>query len=352
MARMFGKEYTREELYKRIGNIHQVAGIKESVYSGGWADGVKAITVNTGCLSIEILPSRCLDVSHGSFKGMPFGYISKSGVRNPTNFSKADPTSFLDNFCAGVFTTCGLHNIGSPAKRDGKQHHLHGEIANIPAENVSVSEEWKGDDCEFTVSGTVRHSRFYGEDLVLKRKITTALGARWFRVEDEVENQDLAPSECFLLYHANFGFPFLDETTKLVTSPIAKSKPRPGVPAERMKNFDSFALPKNGEEEICIYHTFKPNADGYAAACLFNPALRGGVGVYIKWKTDTLPCFTQWKMLRSREYVCGLEPGTALLEDPTKKELATAKLAPWEKRKFELEIGIVEGEQACRKLVY
>lgn len=352
MAKIFGKNYSRTELYKRVGNLSQVAGIREVEYASGRAAGTKALEVNTGRLSFEVLPSRCLDISHGSYKGVPFGYISKSGVRNPAYFSKADPTGFLDNFCAGVLTTCGLHNIGGPAERDGKTHYLHGEIANIPAEEVSVSEEWTGDECEFAVSGVVRHSRFYGEDLVLRRRITAALGGASFFIEDEVENIDFAETKCFILYHANFGFPFLDAATRLVTSPRVKSLPRPGIPAERAEGFDRFDVPQDGEEEICVYHTFRPDADGFAAACLFNPDLgKRGLGVYIRYDISTLPNFVQWKMLRSREYVCGLEPGSATLDDLTPEELAAAVLKPWEKRRFRLEIGVVEGEERCKELV-
>lgn len=352
MAKIFDKNRSRTDLYKHIGNLSQVAGIREYTYTSGWADGVKAISVNTGRLSFETLPSRCLDISHGSFKGIPFGYISKSGIRNPTNFSKNDPTSFLDNFCGGVLTTCGLHNIGTPIERDGKMHPLHGEIANSPADHVSVAEKWRGDECEFVVSGEIRHSRFYGEDMLLRRRITALLGAASFLIEDEVENQDFAPTNCFILYHANFGFPFLDAATRLVTSPLVKSEARPGIPEDRIRDFDRFAGPKDGEEEICVYHTFKPNADGFATACLFNPELgEKGMGVYIRFDISTLPRFVQWKMLRSREYVCGLEPGSAPLDDLTPEELAAAKLQPGEKRTFRVEIGVLEGENECRRFM-
>ncbi len=352
MADMFGKSYSRPELLRRTGSIEQIAGIREYTYDSGRAAGTKAISVDTGRLRFEVLPSRCLDVSAAGYRGVPFGYLSKSGIRHPAYFSKIDSTGFMDNFFGGPLTTCGLHNIGSPRELNGKKYELHGEMNNIPAEKVGVAENWNGDECEYVVTGEMRHSRFYAEDLVLKRKITAKMGGSSICIEDEIENQDFAPSMCLLLYHCQFGFPFLDAETKLFTSPAEKIEARPGVPPEKVRDCKRFSAPVDGEAEQCFYHYFKPDADGNAAACLFNPNLgEKGMGVFVKFDARTLPYFVEWKMLRSREYVCGLEPGTALLDDRDGEVLRASELQPLEKRAFKVEIGVVEGESECRRFV-
>lgn len=351
MTKLFGKEFSRKELYRRVGNLAQVAGISEYTYNSGYADGVKAVRINTGVLDFEVLPSRCLDISHGSYKGVPFGYFSKSGIRHPSYFCKADPSGFADNFFAGVLTTCGLHNIGGPSVYNGEQHYLHGEVANKPAELVSVKEEWQGDDCLFTVSGEIHHSQFYGHDLVITRKISAVLGQSVVIIEDEVENRDFAPSACMLLYHSQFGWPFLGPATKLITSPHESLKPRAGTPEDAVKTCDSFVDPADGVEEQCFYHKFKPDSEGRATACLFNPELgEKGMGVYVRYDMSTLPEFIQWKMLRSREYVCGLEPAACSLDNRDDATMRRIELAPMEKRRFRLEYGVLEGEAACREL--
>lgn len=352
MAEMFGKKYSREELLRRTGNLSQIGGIREYVYSSGRADGVRAVEVNTGPMRFEIIPDRCLDVSFASYKGIPFGYISKSGVRHPSYYNRTDPRGFQDNFLAGVLTTCGMHNIGPASECAGRMHQLHGGLANMPAEKVCVDERWDGDDCVFSVSGEVRHSAFYNEDLVLRRKISSRLGSSSFLVEDEVENQDFASSPCILLYHAQFGFPILDAAAKLLSSPIAGTVVRPGAPENAIDRFAAFGDPVDGAEEACFYHSFRPDALGWAGAAVFNPGLgERGIGAYIRYDTASLPVFVQWKMLRSREYVCGLEPATAPLDDRNADELAANTLRPMEKRRFRLEIGVVEGEEECRKLL-
>jgi hypothetical protein len=352
MAELYGKSYRRDELLRRVGNLGQVAGIREYTYSSGRAEGVRAVEINTGPMRFEILSERCLDVSFASYRGVPFGYISKSGLRHPAYYDKNDPTGFQDNFLGGVLTTCGMNNIGPASELAGRMHQLHGSLSNMPAEKIAVGERWDGDDCVFSVAGEVHHSAFYQGDLILRRRISARLGATSFLIEDEVENLDFAPAPCFLLYHAQFGFPFLNADARLITSPIVRTRLRPGTPSDRSGGFASFDEPEDGAEEVCFYHSFIPDAMGMAGAALFNPGLgERGTGVYIRYDTATLPVFVQWKMLRSREYVCGLEPSTAPLDNRTPGDIAANTLQPMEKRRFRLEIGIVEGEDGCRALV-
>lgn len=350
MPTLYGEKYTKADLLRRVGNLAQVAGVREYTYNSGKADGVRAVSVNTGPFTYELLPGRCLDVGFASYKGFPVGYISKSGVCHPAFYNRADPASFHDNFLAGALTTCGLHNIGPASECCGQFHQSHGRVANLPAEKVGVSEDWDGDECAFRVRGTVRHSSFYHEDLVLRRVVTSRLGGACLRIEDEVENLDFAPSPALLLYHAQFGFPFLDAESRLITSPRRSSIVR-GTGAEAdPEEFSRFAPPTDGKEEICYYHTFEPDKEGRAVACIFNPKLGArGMGAYVRFDTRTLPTMVQWKMLRSREYVCGLEPVNARLDNRSAEEMAGSMIAPMEKRRFALEIGVIEGEEECRE---
>jgi hypothetical protein len=349
---LFGQDLSRTDLLRRVGSFAQVAGIREYTYSSGRADGVRAIAVNTGAFSYELLPGRCLDVGLASYKGLPVGYASKSGICHPAFYNKTDPTGFGDNFLAGALTTCGMHAIGPGGECAGRAVQQHGRLSNIPAEKVGTRETWDGDECSFRVDGEVRHSAFYREDLVLRRTVTSRMGEAAIHIEDEVENLDFAPSPCLLLYHAQFGFPFLDTDSTLFTSPVRARVARPGTPETELATFNRFGQPTDGAEESCFYHSFEPDAQGRAAACLFNPNLgERGMGAYVRFDTRTLPLLVQWKMLRSREYVCGLEPATARLDNRSAEEMAENTLAPLEKRRFALEIGVVEGEDECRELV-
>lgn len=352
MAKLFGNEYTKEELLKKTGNLSQVCGIEEVMFNSGRGKGVEAIEIDAGDLNFTVLKSRCLDIGHASYKGFPLAYMSKSGLRSPEYFVEDKGKGFLDSFYGGLFVTCGLNNIGVDCQVDGREYGVHGEISNIPAEMVSARTFWEEDQYHFQVMGQVRHSRFYAEDLVLSRKIETELGSNKLIITDVIENRDFAPVPLMLLYHINLGFPFLDSRSRLYTTKIRKSWPRTPSAQKGLANFTSFSEPVDGIEEECFYHTFDTE-DGMVTACLFNPNLgEEGMGVYIKYDTKQLPEIIQWKMMRSREYVCGLNPATNYGEGRKQalenKEVSFIK--PLEKKEFSVEIGVTEGDTLIKTL--
>ena len=344
MAKLFGKEYTKQELLKKTGNISQVVGMKEYTFSSGRAKGVDAIDVNAGELKFTVLKSRCLDIGQTAFRGYPFGYISKSGLRAPEYFREKKAIGYLDSFYGGLLTTCGLNNIGNDCTVDDREYGVHGEIANIPAEMVTVKEYWDEDELFFEISGTVRHSRFYAEDLVLERKISTSLGSKKIIITDTIENRDFTRIPMMLLYHINLGFPFLDSQSELITPNLKKTWARTASAEKGLSTFDKFIEPVDGIEEECFYHEFNL-PDKQATICLFNPHLgENGMGVYLKYNTEQLPVFIEWKMMRSREYVCGFAPATNYVEG-RQKALETNEfnyIEPMEKKSFKIEIGITE----------
>jgi uncharacterized protein YdiU (UPF0061 family) len=93
MAKLYGKEFSKFELMKRIGDISQVAGAKEYLLTSGKADGVKAIDVKTGTgLSFTVLPSRGLDIAWADYKGQAIAFISKTGVVAPAYYNPDELT--------------------------------------------------------------------------------------------------------------------------------------------------------------------------------------------------------------------------------------------------------------------
>ena len=353
MAKIFDKNYSREELLKKTGNLSQLFGIREITFNSGKAKGVDAIDIDAGDLKFSVLASRCLDIGQASFKGYPFGYISKSGLRAPEYFVEKAGKGFLDSFYGGLLTTSGLNNIGADNVVDGREYGVHGEIANLPAELISKRTYWDGDELVFEVSGQIRHSRFYAEDLVLERNIQSYVGSNRIIITDYVENHDFEPVPLMLLYHINLGFPFLDSCLKLFTSKIKRSWARTPSAEKGLGTYNLFIEPINKKEEECFYHEFDVE-DSMAIACLFNPELGdNGMGVYVKYNQEELPVFLQWKMMRSREYVCGLNPATNFAEGRMQalENNEINFIDPLEKRKFSIEIGITEGDAMIEDLV-
>lgn len=342
MATIFGKNYSRKELLQKTGNLNQIGGITSFEYLNGRAAHTQALRLDTGTLSLILLPSRCLDIAFASYKGIPFSYLSKSGIRNPEYFSENGSRGFLDNFYGGLLTTSGLNSIGSPSSIDGRDYGLHGEISNLPAETVSVDQFWEQDELIFTVKAVMHQSRFYGEDLLFTRELRTWLGSNKIILQDTVENLDSIPTPVFLLYHMNFGFPLTDEHAYITSSAIDKIVPRTAAAAAGTDAAFTIEAPEPLREEECFYYYFKEKD---VKISINNPALGvSGLSAYIKYNTGQFPEFVEWKFMRSREYVCGFAPSTNRLEgrEQALKNESVKYLDPLEKITFKTEIGVEE----------
>ncbi|MBE6606281.1 MAG: DUF4432 family protein [Ruminococcaceae bacterium] len=300
----------RQELLKQIGSIEQIGGIKDYTINDGKGKGVRVIEVNTGSVRFCVLPDRCMDIAQAYYKNNAVSWISKTGITSPAFYEK-DGLSWLRSFYGGLITTCGLKNIGGPVGAHG----LHGRIANIPAAKVSVYADWEGDDYVMRVSGEMRESVVFGENIVLKRTITAKLFDDEFIVEDALVNEGFSDEDIALCYHCNFGYPLVREGAKIINVPEEHSK---------------IGAPVHGIEEECIdvKHTGE-----IATAGIEN----GEIGAYITYKRDTMPNFLVWKMLGESDYVVGLEPRTTSLggEDIMKKNKFVS-LKPFEEYKSHL----------------
>lgn len=273
----------KKEFLSYIGNISQIGGIRDFTFNDGKSKGVRAIEVNTGNLCFTVLPDRCLDIAQTFYKGTAVSWISKSGITAPSYYEK-DGQNFLKSFFGGLVTTCGLKNIGKPYKEKG----LHGTVANIPAENVSVFADWIDNEYVMKITGQIRESMALGENLLLKRSITTKLFSDEILLEDTIVNESFSDEKIALCYHCNFGYPLVCEDSKITN-----------VPKEHCK----MSPPTHNEVEKCIPVDY---SDDVVTVGIENKE----ISATITYKTDNLPDFLIWKMFNMGEYVVALEPRT------------------------------------------
>lgn len=344
MAKIYGKEYTRRELMKRIGDISQIAGARECTLESGRAGGVKAIDVKTGSgFSFTVLPGRGLDIAWADYKGIALSFISKTGVVNPAYFEPAG-NGFLRSFFAGMLTTCGLTYMGAACEDNGEQLGLHGRASNTPAEGVCVSNEWYGDEFIVKIRGKIRESTVFGENITLDREIVTALGENRLIIRDKIENCGFDTQPFMLLYHCNFGFPLLDRDTKIILPAGTATRARDAEAVKGMGVWDSFEGPVHKYKEQVFYHDICPHEDGTVTVKLINSSLgEAGLGLYLKYNKTELPYFMEWKQLGEGDYAVGLEPATWFPEGRSKarERGELLHLEPGENKNFELEIGIL-----------
>ena len=109
-----------------------------------------------------------------------------------------------------------------------------------------------------------------------------------------------------LLYHINFGFPVIAPGTRLEVDDL-DVQPRDETAAADLPGTPPFGPPDPNFQAQVFFHTPRPAADGYVTVRLRSPL---GPGAYVRYRAAELPALTQWKMIQSGVYVCGIEPCT------------------------------------------
>lgn len=352
MAYILEKQMSKFEIMQRVGDISQIAGARYCRLCDGKADGMPVIDVKTGSgFNFSVLPGRCMDIAWADYKGNAISFISKTGVVNGENYEH-DYDGFHRSFFAGLLTTCGLRNIGNECN-DGEPLGLHGRISNTPASNVCVNNYWENDEFIMSVSGKIRESKLYCENLLLTRKITAIMGEKKLTIEDKVENCGFRKEPLTLLYHFNFGYPLLDESAEIFL-PNKHVIPRDETAKKALDKYNKIEKPQEGFPETVFFHELKRNQEGATYAALYNKNLgEKGLGVAIKFSGNELPFLTQWKNMGKGDYVVALEPGNCypIGRERIRERGELAFLEPGEIKEYNLELNILDGDKDLKSLI-
>jgi len=348
MADLFDSSMKKDEILERVGDISQICDARSMMFTDGKRAGVEAIDITTGSgFAFTVLPSRGFDISNASFKGMPVAWKSCCDDTAPCYY-EPEGYGWLRSFFGGLLTTCGMTYSSHPCEDEGEQLGLHGRVSNIPAENVSVSKRWEGDDYHITISGSVREAIVFGNKLVLSRSITTSLGSSRLVIHDTVENIGFAESPLMMLYHINIGWPIVSENSQLV-SPTAGVKPADDIARAEIDGWRTFLPPQSGYQERVYFHDQKADKNGTINVALVNESR--DLGVYLSYTKDDFPHFVEWKMMSQGEYVVGIEPGNITgNRAQMRKDGNLEFIKPGAQRSFTLEIGILEGNDSIQAM--
>jgi hypothetical protein len=340
MTSLFGRDWSADELYSYVGQMAQVAGIQRFELTEGKARGVRCARVYTGSgFEFLVVPDRAMDIALASFNGAPLNYLGQAGIVAP-EYHEPIGKGWDRTFFGGLNQTCGLRSAGHASELKGEEFGLHGRISTSPAEDICVTQGWRGDEYVLEMKGLVREAHSYKENVVMTRTITTKAGAKSFTQRDEVVNEG-ARSTCHtIMYHVNPGFPVLTEKSKVLWS-IDKME---GGDSEA--EFTSFVKPGPGiEGGGYVYH--KADAKGIARAGVINPDMNGGegFGMYIAYPLAQLPVMVTWRHLYKHAYLIGIEPANCRIN--TNKKLdeqgILPMLEPGERRVYEIEFGVLAG---------
>jgi hypothetical protein len=348
---LYGNDFTSDELRRHVGNMDQIAAVRVVQLEDGNERPGRAALIHTGSgLQLTVLLDRCLDISAASFQGRAMGWRSTTGDVAP-QFFEPEGIRWLRSYFGGLVTTCGLTNVGAPAPgSELSGRGLHGRIGHTPARNLQVRQEWQGEEYILSVTGTMRETSVFGENLTLTRTVYTTLGAERFWIEDVVVNEGFTPTPFMLLYHCNIGWPAVGEGSEML-APTRQIAPRDAAARTGQESWNRMDAPTHQYAEKAYYHDMAPDPQGYVTVAMLNNgfATGDGFGVYLKYHQAELPRFVQWKQMGEQDYVVGFEPCNCGVEGRDKDEARDLlhTLQPGESRRYRLEFGAVTtSEQA------
>lgn len=336
--------------------------IRKWTYRGGLADGVDAVEVDNGQFSFIVLPTRGMGLWQGRYRGLDVGWSSP--VQGPVhpfyiNALERGGLGWLRGFNECI-VRCGLNFNGAPVKdivpdNNGNPAEidltLHGHIANIPAHQVSIGVT-PGARTILSVTGVVDEAMLFGPRLRLTTTISTEIGSNVVTILDRVTNIGDTKSELSLLYHCNFGMPFLEDGAEIL-APSLEVAPRDARAQEGIDGYRSYLPPTPGYVEQVYWHDMACAGDGSTMAALANAAR--DKAVVVRYNKNQLPSFAQWKNTAGLNdgYVTGLEPGVNF-PNPRPFERSNGripKLAPGETYEAEVAVQVLDNSSAVSAAV-
>lgn len=329
---------------------------------GGLSDSMDIVNIDNGCLSFIVVPTRGMGTWKGSFKGIPIGW--NSPIRNLVhphyvNLEARGGLGWLDGFNEWV-VRCGLESFGAPGPdiiidNMGRKKEvlltLHGKVANIPASALKARIGLEP-PFEIGVTGTVYERSMFGSNLKMTSSMITFPGSNYLKIVDVIENLRKVPDEMQLLYHCNYGPPFLEKGSRFI-APIRRVAPRDLRAAEGVDEFDVYGPPESGFVEQVYFFELIGDEQGNTKVMLVNRDETKAISVSFSLKE--LPCLTLWKNTNSIEegYVTGIEPGTSYPNPRAfeRKRNRVPKLMPGEKHKASITLSTRVGKEEIRRLM-
>ena len=261
MPNLWGRQFSRAELMARVGDVSQVGGVREYRLDGGPGDGLPVVDVNTGSgLRFTVVPGRALDITAAWFNDIPLGFRAPAGEMHGAYY-EPEGWGWVRSTVLGLLVTGGLDNVGDPAVEADRlfsDFGLHGRLSNLAASNVHADGEWQGDEYEMWVQGRVRQAALFGENLELKRRISSSLGSTSIRIHDEITNLGSEPEPAMILFHVNPGYPLLDDGARLHVRSRSR-RPYDDHSASLEPGWSTYGPPTPGWQNTVWIHDVEPD---------------------------------------------------------------------------------------------
>ena len=337
----------KTDIYKYVGSMQQVAFVRPISFTEGRASQIKGYDIKNGDMRFQIAVDKCLDIIDFSYKGININFVAKQGLIGRADYDTHGEEG-LKSLMGGLLFTCGMENTCLPCEEGNKHYPMHGRIRSAPAEHVSADAVWEQGRYILSVSGEMREAELFGKNITMRRKIESVYQEKKLTITDIIENNGFEEESMMLLYHFNFGYPFLDENA-VVLLPTLKVTPRDKEARKNADKWNQMEAPAVNEPERVYLHELAADENGNTFAGLFN--LKSNLGVKISFNKRYLPKFVQWKSISAGDYVMGLEPTNSDVYGRVQEGEQIHKMQPFECEEicieFEILSSIEEYQELC-----
>jgi len=351
MSKNSENQFTWGYLRTRVGDVAHVISARAVTLTDGPSIGARAIEVNVlGGISTLILVDRGMDIGPAYFQGVPLHWTSSTGITHPGLFQDHD---WLRSFHGGLMVTAGLRNVGPGFTHEDEVQPIHGRFSNTPAHEVSHSIDLDDQGIPtLTISGKIRETSVYGCNLLLKRSYTFKVGSPAIVLNDTILNEGFSEVEALILYHFNFGYPIVSETSELLLS-SDQIESREKLEGDLKSLSRNFTPPEEGFTAQVFEHLFdESNASRFAG--IWNPTIAGresGMGLAIRYQDSILNHLWHWRMLGEGMYLTGIEPSNCGIHGRDNNGSATGTfLKPMESVETHLEVLAFSQREAINTL--
>ncbi len=332
---------------------------RKRTLSGGRQGGVEIIELSNGVVSLRICPTRGMGIIDGWFGPHFLGWRSPvQEIVHPQYINLYDQGGrgchygFNELLNRGGIEWSGamghdevLNNMGS---RSRIFLPLHGKVGWTPASRVVLNAR----EGSLSLEGDIPEQSVFGVNYLLRTRLTLRRGASRIEIEDKLCNLGALPGEYEMLYHTNFGPPFLDDGARYFGT-YDRVIPRDQSAAAGLPEMSRLGAPTPGfTEQVFLFHA-AADPSGFAHQVLSNA--EGSLAVRVSFAVDTLPYTILWKRTAAMEdgYVVGMNPCSDLpnTRSVERKEGRLATIAAHGEVVFRHAVEPVEGRDAVKGLI-
>ncbi len=319
--------------------------------SGGRQSGVELIELSNGVVTLRICPTRGMGIIDGRFSGRHLGW--RSPVReivHPAYINLYDLGGRGAHYGFSEFLNrCGIEWSGAMGNDETVDNMggrasvflpLHGKVGWTPASRVEITSTGG----QLVLRGDVPEQNVFGVNYLLKTRLTLTRGSSRIEIRDTLCNLGALPGEYEMLYHINFGPPFLEKHGSHFAT-YDRVIPRDGFADAGLADMASFPGPSAGFVEQVFLFRARADRSGRAHQLITNADR--SLAARVAFVPDTLPYAILWKRCSAEKdgYVAGLNPCSDLPNSRRTERGGgrVGRIAPGEEVVFACSIELLDG---------